>query len=169
MQLQTEDFHEILSSCPRDTQQCVRGPVTVSDHWLEELSRIDDRLALRWMPKAGLYAVWLRLERTDRFWPQAVHWIHDGNRGFRAPDNRDLHAIRKARYYAERSGARAQIDAMDRRLAEEQRGDSERRERIVRQHVAEAARRHDLTLADLGMTAKPFAANARARANLQTA
>ena len=151
-----QDHVEILAACPRDRYRDLAGPCHPGPAWEAELARIDPRLVLRYQPVWGKYAVFCRMERSNRLWHQPVHIIETAERRLRKPDGRDLAAIRKARYLAERSGARASIDAMDRRLAAQECSDREDRYRLIHAHVSEAARRHDLTYADFGKTIKPF-------------
>ncbi len=167
MILQSTEINEVLEKCPRDKFKDLRGPVTISREFLAELERIDNRLVIRWQPIWNRYAVFCRMDRVGRLWHQPVHIVQTPEKGYRSPDSRDLAAIRKAHYYASRNGARAQIDALDKRLVMQDKEQEETRDRVLRKYVGEAARRRNMTLRDLEITARPFADNRRAARNLQ--
>lgn len=134
----------------------LQGPAAVSRDWKRELERIDSRLVLRWQPKWGLYAVFLRVENGARLWPHPVHLIRRDDGGYRPPNSHDLYEVRKANWIARHNGTRAKIDALDRHLAAQERYEAERRDRILRDALRSRVRKHDLTAADFGITRRAW-------------
>lgn len=123
----------------------LKGPVTVSRDWTDELKRIDSRLVLRWQPFWGKYAVFTRFTYCGKLWSQPTHIIQSPGGGFRAPDKRDLEAIRYANYMSQKEGYKAWIEAMDRRMAEAEKAGQEQSLAIARQVARRMAEKYDLT------------------------
>lgn len=154
---------EIESSFIEDKFRHLTGPVNIPKEFTDELHRIDDRLVLRWQPRWGLYAVFCRMQRSDRLWSQPVHIVWTENKGFRKPGRRDLEAIRKANWFAKRNGARAAIDRMDQAIADQHVDDQANFDRQLRESVTAATRRHNLTYRDIGVTRKAVTKGGRER------
>src|SRR3990172_973211 len=103
-------------------------PASVPQAFIDEMTRIDSRLELRWSPSLDRFGVWIRLPETGALWSQPCHIIETSLGKYRLPDQRDLRAIRFACHMNKIRGTLAWVENMDKMVMEEEKRKKDRRE-----------------------------------------
>lgn len=139
----------MISQCVSpDTYKGLRGPITVGSFFVEELSRIDKRLVLRWHPYCQVYMVYIKMPYSNLLYSQPVHVIENSFNDFRPPNRTDLEKIRKASWLFSHDGTEGAIDRLDKLMKAQSKATEDARWKALQEWSTATCRAYDLSLKD---------------------